>query len=281
MTFRENNNNITNQAWEKLYSRLEEDGLLTQDHPSDKTGFKLSTLKWVAGIAVLAISIALAMVINRPKPEKVNILTINNENPASLVSTLEDGSVVYLSEYASLQYPDRFQKNKREVFLEGEAFFDITKDKEKPFIIDTEKAIIQVLGTSFNVKSKADKSFSISVKQGEVRVTSKKDNQTVYVKAGETAMFDAGNLLKTQTTDAAQFSAYLTLMHFKDQRLEDVVRIINANNDSIRLEVAPDVKDKLITGTFGNETPHNMAWLISEALKLKLVQQQNTILITN
>lgn len=281
MTFKENNNNVTDQAWTKLYSRLEEDGLLTQENPSNKAGFKLSSLKWVAGIAVLSICIALAMVVNKPKPEKVNMLTINNENPASLVSTLEDGSVVYLSEYASLQYPDHFNKNKREVFLEGEAYFDISKDKEKPFIIDTEKAIIQVLGTSFNVKSKADKSFSISVKQGEVKVTSKENNQIVHVKAGETAMFNAGNLQKMQTTDVKQFSAYLNLMHFKDQRLEDVVRIINTNNNSVKLEVAPEIKDKLITGTFANETPYNMAWLISEALKLRLVQQQNTILITN
>lgn len=66
---------------------------------------------------------------------------------------LADGSKVWLNAGSVLKYGVNFNKSNREVFLDGEAYFDVVKNKEKPFIVKTSKLTLQVLGTSFNVKS--------------------------------------------------------------------------------------------------------------------------------
>ena len=59
-----------------------------------------------------------------------------------LVTTLEDGSVVYLAQESTLKYPEHFATDKREVNLQGEAFFDVAKKHEQTFLIETEKVQI-------------------------------------------------------------------------------------------------------------------------------------------
>lgn len=281
MTLKENDNRITDQAWNKLYSRLEEDGLLADADKPKQRIFHMTPLKWVAAVAVISICIAFAFIGRQSKESyTTDMLTLNNDKDAStLVSTLEDGSMIYLSGSASLEYPTHFADNKREVALSGDAYFDISKDWEKPFIINTEKATIQVLGTAFNIKDKDP--FSISVKHGEVKVTEKENGKFVFVKAGETAMLKAGNLYTMQTSDVEQFSRYFNSIHFKDQRLEDIARVLNTYSDSTHIEVAPQVKDRLITMSFSDETKSDIVKYICMALNIEFIQQQNTIFITN
>ena len=282
MTLKENNNRITDQAWDKLYSRLEEDGLLPDaDNNPKQSTFHMTPLKWVAAIAVISICLAWAFIGRQSKENyTTDMLTLNNDKDTStLISTLEDGSMIYLSGSASLEYPSRFANDKREVILSGDAYFDISKDRKKPFIVNTERATIQVLGTAFNIKDKEP--FSISVKHGEVKVTENENGKFVFVKAGETAMLKAGNLYKMQTSDVEQFSKYFNSIHFKDQRLEDIARVLNTYSDSIHIEVAPQVKDRLITMSFSDESKSDIVKYICIALNIEFIQQQNTIFITN
>jgi len=280
MTLKENNN-ITDQAWNILYNRLEQDGLLVDDTKSKKVSLRSSVVKWSAVAAVFCICIITVFIIRGQQSVHVDMLTLNNEeNAHTMVSTLEDGSIVYLSGYTSLHYPNHFSDDKREVFLEGNAFFDISRNPDKPFVIDTKQMIIEVLGTSFNVKSMNSESFSLSVRHGEVRVTSKANGEMVNVKAGETALLHSDNLQKVSTTDVDQFRSYLKRVHFKDQRLSDVVKMINMSSDSVQLIVTPELENRLLTVTFSDDTPYTMAQLICLALNLQLTQQQNTIIIS-
>lgn len=66
---------------------------------------------------------------------------------------LPDGSTVWLNADSKLRYPKTFGTARREVFLEGEAFFDVVKNRQKPFLVKTQRATIRVLGTSFNVNA--------------------------------------------------------------------------------------------------------------------------------
>ena len=67
--------------------------------------------------------------------------------------TLSDGTQIWLNAGSTLKYPSKFSDKKREIFFEGEAFFDVSKDKNRPFIVRTSEINIRVLGTKFNVKS--------------------------------------------------------------------------------------------------------------------------------
>jgi ferric-dicitrate binding protein FerR (iron transport regulator) len=86
--------------------------------------------------------------------------------------TLADGSQVWLNANTSMRYPVAFSATNREVWLtDGEAFFDVSPDKQRPFIVHTDKLNVQVLGTSFNIRAytQLDK-VSIGVATGKVQV---------------------------------------------------------------------------------------------------------------
>jgi ferric-dicitrate binding protein FerR (iron transport regulator) len=238
-------------------------------------------IRWGVAAAVLCVCIISIYVIWGQRTSHQNLLTISNEAGApTMVSTLTDGSVVYLSERASLQYPDHFTDDKREVILQGDAFFDINRNPDRPFVIETKQMVIKVLGTSFNVKSEDDTAFSLSVRHGEVRVTSKINGQTINVTAGETVLLHSDNLQKIKTTDMNQFKSYLKRIHFKDQRLVDVVKVINMNSDKEQLKISPELENRLLTVTFSDDTSYTMAQLICLALNLQFSQQDNIIFLS-
>ena len=97
-----------------------------------------------------------------------------NTEQSTLVTTLEDGSIVYMGGETSLQYPEHFSMDKREVSLQGNALFDVTGNRERPFLIETEEVRIEVLGTMFHVKSDVGSTFELSVQRGKVKVALKK-----------------------------------------------------------------------------------------------------------
>lgn len=117
-----------------------------------------------------------------------SLLTEENREKPTLVKTLEDGSVVYLAQESTLKYPEHFAEDKREVNLQGEAFFDVAKKPEQAFTIETARVRVEVLGTAFNVRSNEGAPFSLSVKRGKVKVLLKQEEQTVFVEAGETVI---------------------------------------------------------------------------------------------
>jgi transmembrane sensor len=86
--------------------------------------------------------------------------------------TLSDGSVITLNSATALKYPDHWSDSSREVFLNGEAYFDVARDATRPFIIHTSKMNIKVLGTSFNVKSYQNEvSSEATLINGAIEVT--------------------------------------------------------------------------------------------------------------
>jgi transmembrane sensor len=90
---------------------------------------------------------------------------------------LSDGTVIELQPNGSLQFFEAFPTDKREIVLRGEAFFDVTKDKNRPFIINTGDVTVKVLGTSFNIRAyEGAKEISVAVKTGKVSVYAKGDD---------------------------------------------------------------------------------------------------------
>ena len=105
--------------------------------------------------------------------EKTEIKYISKNNPAGRNSTIKltDGTVINLNAESNLKFPEKFIGNERRVFLEGEAFFEVSKDANKPFIVVTNKIETKVLGTSFNIQSYAtDNKVQIALVEGSVQV---------------------------------------------------------------------------------------------------------------
>ena len=86
---------------------------------------------------------------------------------------MPDGSVITVNKNSTLSYPSEFKGKTREVALNGEAFFKVTPNKEKPFIIHVNDVTVRVVGTSFNIRSEKGKT-EVIVETGIVQVTKNK-----------------------------------------------------------------------------------------------------------
>lgn len=105
--------------------------------------------------------------------------------------TLVDGSKIAINSTSELDYPAKFSTEERRVKLKGEAFFDIAKNPEKPFIIESGDLIIRVLGTSFNVRNYGNEGIAeITVRSGRVEVSHKNGGFTKILEANDQLTFD-------------------------------------------------------------------------------------------
>jgi len=107
--------------------------------------------------------------------------------------TLADGTKVWLNAGSKLKYPDGFSRESREVYLEGEAFFNVKKDNKKMFVVKTSNLDIKVYGTEFNVKSYPDENLiQTTLVKGSVAIETHSDNahkKAVFLKPNQTAIF--------------------------------------------------------------------------------------------
>ena len=304
MAFKEKvQENITvNEAWHNLYQRLENDGLIPKEHkllPEDNKLFpennsllhendierrklrKLLFRRILYAAAIFAACIISGWYFTHESDIPANDMLVlyNEANAPTLATMLEDGSVVYLSEHTSLKYPDHFASDKREVVLQGNAFFEIKKQPERPFFIETDIAKIEVTGTSFSVINNENSSFLLAVREGEVRVTNKNSNRIITARAGESVLLDTEHFQLTGSD--TQFDDYFKRIHFKDENLGAVAGIINMHYSSLKLKIDPEVETRLITFTLStNRNIDDIANLICRALQLQQSQQGNTIYIT-
>jgi len=105
------------------------------------------------------------------KGQKAGWITFTNTQKSPGPVTLPDGSTVIVFPSSSIRYPEKFSDSTRNVFLFGEAFFEVTKDAAHPFIVSTTHLSTRVLGTSFRVRDVQDETPSVRVKTGKVEVT--------------------------------------------------------------------------------------------------------------
>lgn len=277
----EKNKLKTDQAWEQLYTRLEQDGLLDKPTSGKQIQSRFGPMKWAAAIVILCVSVATAIFLGQERTPETALLTLhNNEASMTLVTTLEDGSIVYLADNSQLSYPEHFQREKREVSLLGNALFDVSGNKERPFLIETEQARIEVLGTSFNIKSSDKSAFELAVRRGLVKVTLKKNGEQTLVKAGQTVSLLSNRLQVAPTQDKEQFSDYTRRIQFKDERLGNILHVINLEYPKVSLKTTSDLEDRRLTVSFYNNSPAAMAELICAALNLKCTQENNIWMIS-
>lgn len=272
----------TDLAWNLLYSRLENDGLLPDENGKKKTStIRIRAVRWAAAIAVLCISAAsVYFIAQRSNSASSSLLSMHGEKATTLITTLEDGSVVYLGEMATLHYPEHFETNKREVVLEGNASFDISGNKERPFLIEAGKVQIEVLGTSFRVKNDEDAAFELAVKRGEVKVTVKGSKENCLVRAGERVTLYPDGLQISFLDDTEILDSHIERIKFKDERLADVLNVLNKEISSIPIITTPSLEDRRFTVAFEKNTPEQIAEVICLGLHLKYNKVDDKLLIS-
>ncbi len=274
------NKSREDKAWNKLYDRLENDGLLVDEIEESQERRSPGYTSWAAiAAAIIGVAVVFSVLINRQNMEE-NLLTLSNdENSSTLVSTLDDGSRIYMANNTSVTKPKVFKSEKREIYLNGDAFFEVSKNPDRPFIIETDLLKVEVLGTSFNIISNNVNNPTVSVNTGVVRVTVKNSGVSRVLNAGESAVIMEGDILDNKIDAGTEFSKYREAMHFKDESLENVVDIINQTSGKTPIIVSDKVKERLITATLPGRDPEAVVNLICSAMNLKKGNRDGSIVI--
>lgn len=113
---------------------------------------------------------------------------------------LSDGTKVCLNANSTLRFDNDWSQKERRVFLDGEAYFEVAHNKERPFIVETNTYDIQVLGTTFNVNAyQKEGNFEVALIEGSVQINDKEDQKLLQLNPNEEAVLDNGYLAKHKT----------------------------------------------------------------------------------
>ncbi|MEQ9289688.1 MAG: FecR domain-containing protein [Cyclobacteriaceae bacterium] len=195
--------------------------------------------------------------------------------------TLPDGSRVKLNSGSQLMFPENFNGNQRRVALEGEAFFEVAKNTEKPFFIELNDMVVQVVGTSFNIRAvDGEDKFEVAVVSGLVRVMS--DSDSLLIHPNNMAVFNREQKqLSVSGFDSAKQLAWKDgVLHFKKARLSTVFAELEKWY-GVQLIVADQVNtEEKYSGEYYNETLENVLKGISYTshFDFKIDGKQVTIL---
>lgn len=159
---------------------------------------------------------------------------------------LADGSQVWINSFSELEFPAQFGGKERRVRLCGEAYFEVRKDEEKPFVVEVMGREVQVLGTSFNVNCYNEKLVTTLV-TGKVDVLS---GERHYLLTPGMQFREEGGSVSLSNVDVREFTAWKDgWFVFKNQRLQDVLDILSRWYDVEVFYQNPGLQDLHFTGT--------------------------------
>lgn len=166
--------------------------------------------------------------------------------------TLSDGTRVWLNSETSIRYPVAFAGKERRVFVQGEAYFEVTKDVKKPFIVQFMSSTVTVLGTSFNVRAYPEEGYSrTTLAEGSVRIYS--PGASLMLRPGEQAEVDAlsGEMVKREV-EVRNFTGWKDgRFVFERQPLERImqtlerwydIRVIFKDEEARRISLSGDLR---------------------------------------
>lgn len=140
---------------------------------------------------------------------------------------------------------------------------------------------VEVLGTAFDVRSNADTPFSLSVQRGKVKVVLKESGQSLFAEAGETVVLRKEGLHLHATNSSGTFDRYTKNIRFKDEALENVLRVINRESSDWKIETnSAALNKKRLTVEFSNNSPESVAELICWTFKLNYFRQGNKLILS-
>ena len=142
---------------------------------------------------------------------------------------LSDGTNVYLNSASELKYPVCFDEKERKVYLSGEAYFEVTKDSNRPFYVVTEEVQIRVYGTEFNVNTNQPGKVHTVLVNGKVGVKKRGMTGEIVMKPGELASFDRkAGTFEVKEVDVRQYvlwkDGYFT---FENESLEQILNTLS------------------------------------------------------
>lgn len=194
---------------------------------------------------------------------------------------MEDGTHVTVNRHSSLRYKKKFMSEERKVFLSGEAWFEVARDTSRPFVVDAGAALVEVLGTSFNVNAyKENNVVEITVESGLVAMSAKKDQKDLIVmKAGSGGTYHKRQkeLTLLASTDPNKISWKTREFYFEGSTLQEVAELLNRVYGADLVIANPALSSCEITVTFKDQSLEAILTVLEKTLDLEISRSGDKI----
>lgn len=199
-----------------------------------------------------------------------------------LIMELPDASKVWVNANSKIRFPERFDRESREVFLEGEAFFEVSHDADRPFRVHSGELTTEVLGTKFNVKSQGEKT-DVALLEGKVKVKINMQKEEMLVlNPGQLAAYRQENPEKLHLATFESLDPFLWkdgLIHFRNESIRKIMGSLeNWYGVSIKTRGNLDL-NRTVSGTFANDNLENMLVGLGFTLNFNHKLENNVVTI--
>ncbi len=285
-------NEETNALWAQISDQIERPTSINQKKLSP------NSKNWWYGVAAAVVLFGMAFFAynnewnSASEIAEPEISLIEKVAPEGKISSFqfEDGTRVRLFSGSIIRYPATFGKGSREVYLDGEGFFEVQKDVNRPFIVETNTLKTTALGTSFNVRTYGDSNCNVSLVTGKVKVemlrkTRGRKANTLFLNPGEEATMKFDAVLK-QSFDIEETTSWKDgYIYLENKSFDETIGILQRwfKVDFVvmnRAEIGNKLQEKRGIGTFKNQTLENILKVIGHSFEFNYqIQEDKVILI--
>ena len=258
--------------------------ILAKGERIDLTSGRTDSLPGQVGVQVLRDS-ARSVVYERREEQagnpEYNTLVVPRQGEFQVV--LADGSKVYLNSESEIRYPTFFAGGERRVYLKGEAFFEVTSDTSRPFIVNVGEMDVRVLGTRFNVNAYVpERAIRTTLVSGKVRVSDREDKAAVVLEPGQQAVWKK-NGLTMREVDALAVSAWVDGKFYFEEgmTLEEITEQLQRWYDIDFFFASERVKHFVFAGMIKKEYAANEIFsIIEKAARVKFTVNGRTVAVS-
>ena len=269
------------EAEERIWTKLQEQTQTQTKPASGRLPFWKKYLRIAASILVPLICIGLGYYFSENKSKQVdNKTTVQVEVGQKANIQLPDGTHVWLNSAGLLTYDNTYNQKERIVYLQGEAYFEVNKDKTRPFIVKANDISVEALGTNFDVKAYPNDNYVTAILlKGSIRVSS--PSQSEVLKPNEKLTFtkSAGQFTKSVLMDADKNVSWINnQLAFEQERLEDIAKVLERMY-SIQIRfTSENLKDIRFSGTIKNTNLENVLQLVTLVSPVRYSLENDTII---
>ncbi|WP_319501289.1 FecR domain-containing protein [uncultured Draconibacterium sp.] len=247
----------------------------------------ISYQKVAAAIVLPLMAFSIYFAVNHFNSEPTYFQTIAECGQKSKIE-LPDGTKVWLNSDSKIQYPDNFGKHNRSIQLTGEAYFEVTKDVENPFLVEAGEVKVRVLGTRFNLKAYPDEyEIETTLFEGKVELNVQPEakniaSRVVEMEPGESLIFNkTRNELQFGEFEKEEILAWTNnQLIFRNDNFENLVRKIERWYDvEIVYDKASLNNQRLTVELYQGELLFRLLDIIELAMDVECVSEQNKIYI--
>ena len=240
------------REWERLFSSIEK-----------KTISKMKTrrlflqyMKYAAAVVLgIGVSLSTLYLTNQENLSTVgNYKLVTSKGEKSYLQ-LPDGTRVWLNSCTTLEYAENYGYSNRSIYLDGEAYFEVAKNKDLPFVVKANGIDVKAIGTAFNVSAyMEDSQLTTTLFNGKVAVQPTLTKQEVLLEPNQVAVYDKSrNKIEVVPYDKKLFAQWRGgFLSFKMMYLQDITKLLERNYNVVFRYENQGIKKLRFSGSFRN-----------------------------